>query len=433
MIDLIELIRDSQGTRSLNRFLTYFNELTGINIHVINSYGEVVFSAANQQRKPLPCQIFQEDSHSMSQCREYRKDSCLEALRWGDAYISECPHKFIQIAVPILYNEKFIGGLVAAPLLMRRVGESFLKNSGHGKSFSKDKMRALKSALSQVPVIPEKRVKVAAELIFSIADFFSIPDLGLLTARRQSYREQAQVAEEIQRYKRNSDAPSPSLFPILNPKKEKELITLVRLGDKIGAKTILNEFLAQVMLYNPINLELMKAHVLELLAILTRAVVEEGANPESIFGLRYQFISELSDISDHQSLCFWVVKMMEIICDTIYQTRNQQHFYILEKACNYIRENYSEKVALETVAKHVFVSPFYLSHLFKDDLNTTFGEFLTKTRIEAAKALLRDTDLSLSQIALEVGYPDQSYFTKVFKKVERITPKTFRRLRQPVY
>jgi AraC-like DNA-binding protein len=47
-------------------------------------------------------------------------------------------------------------------------------------------------------------------------------------------------------------------------------------------------------------------------------------------------------------------------------------------------------------------------------------------RIEKAKALLKDWDLPISQIALEVGFPDQSYFTKVFKKVERCTPRTFR-------
>lgn len=433
MIDLIELIRDSQGTRSLNQFLTYFNELTGISVQVINAYGEEVFSTQSDEGIVGPCQILGNDLKLTNQCREYRKVACLEALRWGDSYISQCPHKFIQIAVPILFNETFIGGLIGSPLLMRRVGENFAKLVNNRKSFPTEAVKKLKASLAQVPIIPEKRVKLAAELLFSIADFFSIPDLGLLTARRQSYREQAQVAEEIQHYKRNSPPATHSLFPILNPKKEKELITRVRVGDKIGAKTILNEFLAQVMLHNPINLELMKAHVLELLAILTRAVVEEGANPESIFGLRYQFITELSDISDHESLCFWVVKMMEIICDTIYQTRNQQHFYILEKACQYIKGHYSEKLTLKIVAKQVFVSPFYLSHLFKEDLNTTFGEFLTKTRIDAAKDLLRESDLSLSQIALEVGYPDQSYFTKVFKKVERITPRTFRRLRQPVY
>lgn len=433
MIDLIELIRDSQGTRSLNKFLSYFTELSGINIQVINAYGEIVYSVSAKQKKSMPCEFFQSHVSFKDKCREYRKTACLEALRWGDAYISECPHKFIHISVPILFNEKFIGGLIAAPLLMRRPGETFMKqidSFADDESINRSDFRA---SINRVPVIPEKRVKIAAELMFSIADFFSIPDLSLLVARRQSYREQAQVAEEIQRYKRNSRSPQPSLFPTLNPKKEKELITRVRLGDKIGAKEILNEFLAQVMLYNPINLELMKAQVLELLAILTRSVVEEGANPESIFGLRYQFITELSDIRDHQSLCFWVVKMMESICDTIYQTRNKQHFHILEKACNFIRQNYAQKLSLEIVAKQVYVSPFYLSHLFKEDLNTTFGEFLTKVRIEAAKNLLRDSDLSLSQIALEVGYPDQSYFTKVFKKVEKITPKTFRRLRQPVF
>jgi YesN/AraC family two-component response regulator len=47
-------------------------------------------------------------------------------------------------------------------------------------------------------------------------------------------------------------------------------------------------------------------------------------------------------------------------------------------------------------------------------------------RVDKAKNLLREKELPISQIALEVGYPDQSYFTKVFKKIENCTPKTFR-------
>jgi AraC-like DNA-binding protein len=59
-------------------------------------------------------------------------------------------------------------------------------------------------------------------------------------------------------------------------------------------------------------------------------------------------------------------------------------------------------------------------------LGITLGDYISKVRIEKAEALLKDRELSISQIALEVGFPDQSYFTKVFKKIEKCTPKAFR-------
>ena len=56
----------------------------------------------------------------------------------------------------------------------------------------------------------------------------------------------------------------------------------------------------------------------------------------------------------------------------------------------------------------------------------TLGECVSKVRVEKAKGLLTETEMSISQVALEVGFPDQSYFTKVFKKTENCTPKVFR-------
>jgi two-component system response regulator YesN len=55
------------------------------------------------------------------------------------------------------------------------------------------------------------------------------------------------------------------------------------------------------------------------------------------------------------------------------------------------------------------------------------GDYISKMRIDKAKSLLRDRELPISRIALEVGYPEQSYFTKVFKKIEKCTPKAFRK------
>ena len=56
----------------------------------------------------------------------------------------------------------------------------------------------------------------------------------------------------------------------------------------------------------------------------------------------------------------------------------------------------------------------------------TLGECVSKVRVEKAKGLLTETEMSISQVALEVGFSDQSYFTKVFKKTENCTRKVFR-------
>ncbi len=427
MLQLHKLIHENSCLTQLKTVLALYRKLFKIPVCLISPDGKIVKSLSK------PTVALKNGSEISSPdftyiCEPCRKNSCQESFRWGDSYISQCPFGIYQISVPVLYNEELIGGISSCPIIMRKpVRENMLKYLRAKKMDARQEDNFMK-LIHRIPINSEKNVKLAADLLFSIAGFLSKPDAGFLLARRQLHQEQAAVAEEVQRFKQNAHPSEHHLLPILNLKKEQELITKVRLGDKIGAKKILNEFLGQVMLHNPINIELLKAYVLELAIILTRAVVEKGASAEDILGLRYKFVSELSDIADHDKLCFWVVKVMESICDNIYQTRNQNHFRILEKACDYIQKNYSKKLTLDSVAKEIYISPFYLCHLYKEELNTTFGEYLTRTRINAAKKLLQDSHLSLAQISLDVGYPDQSYFTKVFKKIEKVTPRTFRRL-----
>jgi AraC-like DNA-binding protein len=114
--------------------------------------------------------------------------------------------------------------------------------------------------------------------------------------------------------------------------------------------------------------------------------------------------------------------------DGIYQTRHTKNYQRLKKALDFIETHYGEPLTVDRVAKEVYLSSSRLSHIIKSELGITLGDYISKVRIEKAEALLKDRELSISQIALEVGFPDQSYFTKVFKKVEKCTPKAFSKI-----
>lgn len=82
----------------------------------------------------------------------------------------------------------------------------------------------------------------------------------------------------------------------------------------------------------------------------------------------------------------------------------------------YMRQHYMEDLSLDLVAKMANVSPFYLSRLFKQDLNRNFLEILTNIRIQKAIELLSNHQLSVKEISEQVGYINTAYFYKVFKK-----------------
>lgn len=93
----------------------------------------------------------------------------------------------------------------------------------------------------------------------------------------------------------------------------------------------------------------------------------------------------------------------------------------------YIRENYNRNLTLENVAQQIYISPYYLSHMFREELGITFVEYLTMVRMEEAKKLLMDPSLSVVAVASQVGYEDASYFSKVFKKYVGVSPNRYRR------
>ena len=92
----------------------------------------------------------------------------------------------------------------------------------------------------------------------------------------------------------------------------------------------------------------------------------------------------------------------------------------------YISAHYMEKLTLRDLAANLYLNDTYLSKLFRQELNTSFTDYLNNTRIEHSIELMRSTDKSLLEIAGLVGFDDQSYFTKVFRRVTGMTPLAYR-------
>jgi len=100
---------------------------------------------------------------------------------------------------------------------------------------------------------------------------------------------------------------------------------------------------------------------------------------------------------------------------------------LIEGACQFIEQHYADPdMSLNLAAAHVFVSPTYLSILFKKKLGVTFIDYLINLRLEKAKALLRDTAKRTYEVAAETGYGDPQYFSVCFKKYTGLTPTEYR-------
>lgn len=94
----------------------------------------------------------------------------------------------------------------------------------------------------------------------------------------------------------------------------------------------------------------------------------------------------------------------------------------------FLDEHYKEKLSLESVASHFFIDKHYLARLFKEQYGVTLVTYLQQVRITHAKRMLRFTDKSIEEIGLECGIGELNYFSRVFKKLEGVSPSEFRRV-----
>ena len=136
--------------------------------------------------------------------------------------------------------------------------------------------------------------------------------------------------------------------------------------------------------------------------------------------------------NQHKKMAVYILdnegKPVQKISDLIYTSSIIFHSSndILEPAIDFIDKNYSKDIKLETVSLLCNLSPTYFSRVFTNTYNMNFKSYLINTRIYYAKKLLKTTNLTIISIAYEVGYTDNGYFTKLFKKYVGCTPLDYR-------
>lgn len=133
----------------------------------------------------------------------------------------------------------------------------------------------------------------------------------------------------------------------------------------------------------------------------------------------YRQFSGLRDIAAFEE---WLTGRVAQGLGRVEQRRSERALSSIELARQYIDHNLSGDLSLDAVAAQVFLSPKYVSKLFKEELGVTYTEYVTRQRMERARALIVDNRMTVEQIASTVGYGTAAYFIKKFKELHGCTP-----------
>ena len=121
-------------------------------------------------------------------------------------------------------------------------------------------------------------------------------------------------------------------------------------------------------------------------------------------------------------------KRFRELCDIV-SSNNKSELKLLQRIEEYIDAHYIENdLSVTKIAEHMNVSTSYMQAYFKKHKNTTLTKYITQKRVAYAKQLLKDTDSTISVIAIKVGFTDACMFGKIFKKNEGVTPGQYREI-----
>lgn len=132
--------------------------------------------------------------------------------------------------------------------------------------------------------------------------------------------------------------------------------------------------------------------------------------------------------SSSAQLFTYLLKFIKESLDTVIEDRKQADIKPIRTAKQYIQENYMNPISLKEVSGVVGFNDSYFSSLFKKESGQNFLEYLSEVRMNKAKELLKETDLSIAVICQKVGYSDLKHFTKSFKKYSGLKPNEFRKI-----
>ena len=156
-------------------------------------------------------------------------------------------------------------------------------------------------------------------------------------------------------------------------------------------------------------------------------VQKQGFNSPTFNSLKLRSLKNIDAAPYTQSLVDTISSILDKIFKEIDMQPEQKNMMLIKKITSYVEEHYHEQIYLSSIADKLYLNYSYLSSYFNNYANESFTDYLNKVRITKAKEFLKDPSISISEVSELVGYTDQSYFGKVFKKSTGISPSAYRK------
>jgi len=366
------------------------------------------------------CQLCTIAGKQMDKCIDSHIYAMREAERFGGRFVYFCPMGLTCFVSPLKGSISNSAKMTAGPFLMVDPEDYISYDLKIVHRLDDETIARCREVLVKYPQVSPDRVAAMSTLLFMSVSFLNDVTVSLHmlnTISRDTIQgkinDRLVTLKDAKQHSYPRDTETRLLYSIANSNAEQ-------------AKVLLNEMLSYYFFSSGGDLTNIKVRCMELHALMVRAAIDGGVNSNHILIYNEDFYRQLMVQDSFENICSWCVRDLESLVQSVTKNSNIKRIDIIHKAIQYIQKNYSQKITLIDVAQTVYLSPAYFSKIFKEEMGSSFREYLNNYRIEKSMALLLHENIKASSIAFMVGFEDQSYFTKVFKRIVGITPNQYR-------
>lgn len=415
-------LNDYIDLENLTQLLDDFSEAVGLYIDAVDTKG-ISLLENRKYKKCEFCRYIQSTEGAIEKCRKSYENVSEECYKWNDTYFSTCHAGLVLWSFPIVIENHQVGALVCGQVLLWKPDKYFYKQLEQYNE-NLEKIDLLKEKVDELNIISADRCKSIASMISIFVNYLTKTNMEFFQSKKDVYHWRnymtKQIKERKEKYKNTKFDNSVYI------KREKNLLQYIRTGNKSKVEEILPKIYVDIEILFDYDLDGIKKSSLELITLISRAAIDGGVENNTSLDLCRQFSMKIDKYNDSQELFDELNKVIFNLLDIVYLFSDSNQHSILKRAKKYINDNYNKNITISDIAKYLYISDYYLCHLFKDNLNYTVNDYIIRVRIEKSVELMENRELNIKDIMHEVGFSSQSYFNKIFKKILGVTPGKYR-------
>ncbi|MDR1439275.1 MAG: helix-turn-helix domain-containing protein [Clostridiales bacterium] len=392
-----------------------FSTVTGVGVSVINVSGAMCYMTSAYERCAPTLSYVARLRDNEELCRVSAVYNSYQSKRFGGRFVYYCPCGFAYFSSPLIRGGKYDLSIIGGPVLMGEY-EDYI-DYDVAPNVSQFDREELLGALRLIPVISVRTVTALSEQLFINAMHLGSAD-SLTDIDPKS-------TDRLQEYIKSYGMLS-SLGDDFQVRQEEKLIRALSRRDEYPARALLNSIIGQILFHCGKNLALVRNRMIEFTVSLSQAAMKNNpVDMAYIFGQDLACLAEIDSLDTMDDIVAWLNGLLTRFSECVFQSSDLSG--AVEKAARYMRLNIRRALSAGEIAQHVYVSASHLGKVFKSETGMTPNSYLNKLRIDESKRLMADGSLTLMGVAKMAGFRDQSYFTKVFRKCEGVSPSQYRK------